>query len=167
MLLDVKSYPNPVLKKIAVEVKELTPDLLKLANDMIETMYEKKGVGLAAPQVGHSIRLIVMDCSDNRNSPMVFFNPVVKDGAGKVVDTEGCLSVPGVEAKVQRFAEITMTGLNEKGEAVAIPACELYSRCFQHEIDHLNGVLFIDRLSPIQKFKVRKLINDLETQAVS
>lgn len=167
MLLDVKSYPNPVLKKIATEVKEVTPELLQLANDMIETMYSKNGVGLAAPQVGHSIRLIVMDCSEERNKPMVFFNPIVKDGIGKVVESEGCLSVPGIEAKVQRFAEIIMTGLNEKGEAVALPACELYSRCFQHEIDHLNGVLFIDRLSPIQKFKVRKLISELETQAVS
>lgn len=167
MLLDVKSYPNPVLKKIATEVKEVTPELLQLASDMIETMYSKNGVGLAAPQVGQSVRLIVLDCSDERNKPLVFFNPVVKDGIGKVVESEGCLSVPGVEAKVQRFAEIIMTGLNEKGESVSIPACELYSRCFQHEIDHLNGVLFIDRLSPIQKFKVRKLISELEAVAVS
>jgi peptide deformylase len=166
MLLEIKTFPNPILKKIAEEVKVITPELVQLSKDMIETMYAKSGVGLAAPQIGKSIRLIVMDCSDERNKPVVFFNPVVKDGLGKMVDTEGCLSVPGVEAKVQRFAEIIMTGQNEKGEQVAIPACELYCRCFQHEIDHLNGVLFIDKLSPLQKFKVRKLIQDLEANPV-
>ena len=166
MLLEIKTFPNPILKKIAEEVKVITPELVQLSKDMIETMYAKSGVGLAAPQIGKSIRLIVMDCSDERNKPVVFFNPVVKDGLGKMVDTEGCLSVPGVEAKVQRFAEIIMTGQNEKGEQVAIPASELYCRCFQHEIDHLNGVLFIDKLSPLQKFKVRKLIQDLEANPV-
>lgn len=166
MLLEIKTYPNPVLKKVSKEVKEITPELVQLSKDMIETMYAKSGVGLAAPQIGESIRLIVMDCSEERNKPLVFFNPVVKDGIGKIIDTEGCLSVPGIEAKVQRFAEIIMTGKNEKGEEVAIPACELYSRCFQHEIDHLNGILFIDKLSPLQKFKVRKSIVELETKTV-
>lgn len=166
MILEIKTFPDPVLKKISKEVEVITPELVQLSKDMIETMYSRSGVGLAAPQIGVSIRLIVMDCSEERNKPLVFFNPVVKDGIGKVVDTEGCLSVPGIEAKVQRFAEIIMTGKNEKGEDIAINACELYSRCFQHEIDHLNGILFIDKLSPVQRFKVRKMIVELETKAV-
>lgn len=166
MILELKTYPNAILKKVAQEVQELTPELVQLSKDMLETMYHSRGVGLAAPQIGKSIRLIVMDCSENKSRPYVFFNPIVKDGLGKIIDVEGCLSVPGVEANVQRFEKITMTGRNENWEYVEISAEDLLGRCFQHELDHLNGVLFIDRLTPLQKFKVRKLLAELEAKVI-
>lgn len=158
MILEIKTYPNPVLKKIAEPVTSVTDALKELAENMVETMYEAHGVGLAAPQIGSSVRLIVMDCSDKRDDPKVFFNPVVQNGKGKIVDIEGCLSVPGVEAKVQRFENVMMTGLDINGKEISLPADGLWSRCFQHEIDHLEGILFIDRLSPLQRLKVKKHI---------
>ncbi|PCJ63401.1 MAG: peptide deformylase [Planctomycetota bacterium] len=166
MLLEIKTFPNKVLKKVSVEVEEVTPELKELASNMLETMYENKGVGLAAPQVGVSKRLIVLDCSENRDEPIVLFNPEIVKGIGKTIGTEGCLSIPDIEAKVQRFEKINIKGLNENGEETSYDAEELLSTCFQHEIDHLNGVLFVDKLSPVQKLKVKKLLAEMEAQAI-
>ncbi len=149
MIRPILTYPDPFLLAKAAPVARMDDNIRKLIDDMFETMYAASGVGLAAPQVGEGRRVIVVDVSpvEKEVSPMALVNPEVVARRGLVEATEGCLSVPGVEGVVARPEFVTVKGLNELGEAVRFEAGGLLARALQHEIDHLDGVLFIDRLS--------------------
>ena len=157
--LPIFTYPAPVLAQKAQPVAEITPEIAMLIEDMIETMYESYGVGLAAPQVGKSIRLITLDETGpkERKSPMVLINPEYLEQSGVKESEESCLSLPTFSCKVKRFETITVKGLDQKGEVIEIKAEGLLAIILQHEIDHLDGILFIDHISPLKReiFKKR------------
>ncbi len=149
MLRTILTYPDPFLSTKAARVARMDDDVRKLIDDMFETMYAAKGVGLAAPQIGEGRRVIVVDVSpvEKEIPPMALVNPEIVARRGVCEATEGCLSVPGVEGVVVRPEYVTVKGLNELGDPVNFEAGGLLARALQHEIDHLDGVLFIDRLS--------------------
>jgi len=150
MILELKHYPDPVLKKKAKKIKEFKEEDRKLIKDMIETMYKNKGIGLAASQVGISKRIIVFDVGQG---PKVFVNPEILKKQGREISEEGCLSVPGKFLKIKRYKEISVKALDENGKEFKIKADGLLSCCLQQEIDHLNGILILNRLSFWQKLK--------------
>lgn len=149
--LSILVYGNQTLRKRARPVTVVTPDLQRLADEMLESMYESNGIGLAAPQVGESVRLIVVDVSGGEGKekrPLVLFNPEILSSKGEAVAEEGCLSVPGVWADVTRPEIITLRAMNREGELFELKGIEgILARCIQHEIDHLEGVLFVDKIS--------------------
>jgi peptide deformylase len=156
--LSIVTYGSKVLRKRAEDVKAVSPALKRLADDMLDAMYAAQGVGLAAPQVGESVRLFVMDVSrdEKKKSPMVFFNPQIVSSSGKSTAEEGCLSIPDVWAEVTRPEIITVRALDREGKPFVIEnADELLARCIQHEYDHLEGVLFTDKISATDR-----LLND-------
>lgn len=168
-VLPILSYPDPRLRTIAVPVKEVDAEIKTLISDMIETMYAADGIGLAASQVDRHIQLIVMDLSENRDTPMVFINPkvtpLVED---KQPYEEGCLSVPDVYDKVERPNKVRIEALDADGEAIDEIAEGLLAVCIQHEMDHLNGVIFVDYLSRLKQTrardKVKKVLKIREKQ---
>jgi len=131
-----------VLRERAAEVKKITPNIEKLLDNMLDTLYDANGVGLAAPQIGVSKRVIVVDVGEG---PIELINPVILERKGEVVDIEGCLSIPGVSGEVRRAAYVRVKGLNRRGERVEVEGEGLLARALQHEIDHLDGILFIDK----------------------
>lgn len=141
--LPIVTVGDPVLEERAVEVPKITKKIAKLIDDMLDTMYDADGVGLAAPQVGVSQRIIVIDVGDG---PVVLVNPVMVKADGEDIDVEGCLSIPERWVYVKRATEVEVTGLNEKGKQVRIKADGYFARALQHEIDHLDGVLMLDRM---------------------
>lgn len=170
--LEIFKFPAPVLKKIALPVTKFDQELATLAKNMLFTMYHAPGVGLAAPQVGASIRMFVLDIwyerekitlADNSEeyrlsefSPNVFINPVFKVKDGELIHEEGCLSLPGVYEDVKRSANVTMEYQDLNGEFHTIEADELLSVCLQHENDHLDGIVFIERLSLLKRQFIQK-----------
>lgn len=170
--LDIHTYPAPILKKIAEPVTEFNDELHTLIKNMFFTMYHAPGIGLAAPQVGASIRLFVLDIWFDREKvtladgteeyrlsefcPMVFINPVFKNQSGEVIHEEGCLSVPGIYEDVKRAELVTVEYLDMFGEKHELDADELLSVCLQHENDHLDGIVFIERLSFLKKQLLEK-----------
>ncbi len=158
-LLEIRKYPDEVLKRKAALVVSVDGDLQRLIDDMVETMYAAPGIGLAAPQVGASIRLIVVDVSiREENQPLlILINPAIVDAEGLVEYEEGCLSVPQYLASVKRAERVVVKALDRHGKPLQIEGTGLLSRALQHEIDHLDGVLFVDRLSSIKRefFKKR------------
>ena len=157
-VLRIYHYPEPVLRQKAEPVATFDEDLTRLAADMAETMYAAPGVGLAAPQVGVSRRLLVIDCAREGEPPALItaVNPEIIAREGEVYEEEGCLSVPGYYAKVARSARVRVRYLDVAGEQVEREVDGLLAVAFQHEIDHLNGVLFIDHLSPLKRGIFRK-----------
>ena len=157
-LRKILHYPDPVLKQKAVPVTEFDAELKQLAEDMVETMYAAPGVGLAAPQVGVLQRLIVLDCSakDEPADLLIAVNPEVLSGEGESLEEEGCLSVPGYWACVKRQANVTMRYQDLDGNPCEREAEGLLAVGIQHEIDHLDGVLFVDRLSPLKRSMFKK-----------
>ena len=157
-LLRIRHYPDPVLKQKAERVTSFDGELRRLAGDMLETMYAAPGVGLAAPQVGVSQRLIVVDCSpkDAPQGPLVAVNPEIIDGEGECCEEEGCLSVPEYYAKVMRQERVQVRFQELDGTPRELSAEGLWAVCFQHEIDHLDGILFVDHLSPLKRSLFRK-----------
>lgn len=141
--LEIVTIGHPVLETKATEVTKITKKTVKLVNDMLDTMYAANGVGLAAPQVGVSERIIVLDVGDG---PIVLINPVLTTAEGEEIDVEGCLSVPERWVYVKRATQVVVTGLNEKGKSVRIQADGLLARALQHEIDHLDGVLMVTKM---------------------
>ncbi|AGA70154.1 peptide deformylase [Desulfitobacterium dichloroeliminans LMG P-21439] len=133
---------SDVLREKAVPVKEITPNIVKLLDNMLDTLYDAEGVGLAAPQVGVSKRVVVVDVGDG---PIELINPVFLETEGEDIDDEGCLSIPGVTGQVKRAAKVKVEALNRKGELQVIEGTGLLARCLQHEVDHLEGVLFVDK----------------------
>ena len=156
-VLNVRRYGDPVLRRRANPVDAVTPDIRRLANDMIDTMYDEVGIGLAAPQVGVSVRLMVVGDEEGRGA-QVLVNPAITDQGGTVTAEEGCLSLPGIFAQVTRSEWVTLEAQDLEGKPVAITARGLRSRVFQHEIDHLDGVLFIDRLEPVLRDRIKRRI---------
>jgi peptide deformylase len=179
--LEIFKFPAPILKKIAVPVTVFNSELEELVKDMLFTMYHAPGIGLAAPQVGKSIRLFVLDIWFDREkvtladgtekyrlsnfNPHVFINPVFKNRTGEIIHEEGCLSLPGVFEDVKRSELVTMEYQDLKGETHTIEADELLSVCLQHENDHLDGVVFIERLSLLKRQFIQKKF--LKTQKKS
>lgn len=158
MILEIKKYPDPFLKKRAELVKEVGDKERELIKNMLQTLYAVKGVGLAAPQVGVLKRIIVVDVG---KGPQVFINPeILEKKGGKEISEEGCLSVPKVFLKIKRWKEIKVKAQDENGKEFEIRATGLLSHCLQQEIDHLNGISVLDRLSFWQKLwrKIKKSI---------
>ena len=139
----VRVFGDPVLRKVAADVTDIDGKLAKLADDMLQTMYDEPGLGLAAPQVGVQRRFFVYDLGDD---PRILINPVIQESDGEWVYEEGCLSVPGLYWEIVRPKEVHITGYDLDGNEVSIEADELEARLFQHELDHLDGVLLVDRL---------------------
>ena len=166
-VLEIKRYPDEVLKKKALPVERVDDSLRSLIDDMIETMYAAPGVGLAAPQIGVSKRLIVIDVStrEEKSPLIVLVNPQIIEADGFVEFEEGCLSVPEYIAVITRAERTVVKGLDRKGAPVEIEGTGLLARALQHEIDHLDGVLFIDRMSSIKreffKKRYRKSLREL------
>ncbi|GAB6050568.1 peptide deformylase [Hydrogenophilus islandicus] len=154
-LLPILHYPDPRLHRKAEPITEITPEIRQLAADMAETMYEAPGIGLAATQVNVLKRLIVVDVSDTRDQLLTLINPEILAKEGEVVSEEGCLSVPGIYEKVKRSERVTVRALNLEGETVEIAAEGLLAVCLQHEIDHLDGKVFVDYLSPLKQSRVK------------
>lgn len=148
MILAMLKFPSPFLKKKAKAVKKVTPEIAKLMDDMLGTMRSAPGVGLAAPQVGKSIRVIVAELSLPEKGPITLqlANPKVLKKSGNQTFTEGCLSLPGVEAPVERASHVLVKALDRNGKSVEVAADGLLATILQHEIDHLDGLLFIDRV---------------------
>jgi peptide deformylase len=173
-ILEVLKFPDPRLRKKGVAVKSVTPELKTLAQDMLETMYSFNGIGLAAAQVAKQVRLIVLDTRPRENGrykiedltelekavaqPLVIFNPVITKKEGKTTYDEGCLSVPTYFETVERFNLIEVTGLDIDGKPLKFSTDGLLAICIQHEIDHIDGKLFIDRLSPVKSMRIKNKI---------
>jgi peptide deformylase len=165
MVLKILKYGEPVLERSSGEITDFdTPDLNQLIEDMFETMYAAKGVGLAAPQVGISKRLTVIDISvgEDETKKLVLINPEIVTREGAQVGEEGCLSIPGFREPVTRAQKVTIKAFNQKGEPLELAGEELLARAFQHEIDHLNGKLFINHLSSLKRDIIRRKIKKLQ-----
>ena len=163
-LLNILEYPDPRLRTIAAEVETFGPDLQKFCDDLLETMYEAPGIGLAATQVDVHQRIIAVDVSENRNEPHIFVNPQLTLHGELQVGEEGCLSVPGIYEQVQRAERITVNAKNPKGEAFSLDAEGLLAVCIQHECDHLEGKLFVDYLSNLKRNRIRKKLQKQQKQ---
>jgi peptide deformylase len=159
-VLPIRTFGDPVLREPARPVEEFDEALRRLAEDMITTMHEAPGVGLAAPQVGRALRLIVFDVGDEDQGARALANPTLRDEWGEEVAEEGCLSIPGLYYPVRRAAKVWAEGLDLAGHAVTIHGEELLARVLQHEVDHLNGVLFIDRLEAEHRSEAMAAIRD-------
>ena len=156
-VLSVRKYGDPVLRRRAKPVEAVTPEIRRTIADMIDTMYDEVGLGLAAPQVGISLRLMVVGDEDGREA-RALINPVIAEQGGEIVAEEGCLSIPGVFAPVRRAEWVRLEAQDEQGHPVSITARGLRARVFQHEMDHLDGVLFIDRLDPVTRDRIKRRI---------
>jgi peptide deformylase len=152
-LKTIRYLGDPVLKRRAAEVETVDDEIRTLIGDMLETMYEGAGVGLAAPQVGVPVRIIVLDGDSERYSEtsIAIVNPEITWHQGEVEEEEGCLSIPEIRERVKRWAEVKVKGLDVEGREIEFKAAGLLSRAIQHEIDHLNGILFIDRVSSLKR----------------
>jgi peptide deformylase len=156
-ILKVRRYGDPVLRRRARPVESVTPELRTTIEDMIETMYDEVGIGLAAPQVGIPLRLMVVGAENGRGAEALI-NPVIVDQGGSVTAEEGCLSLPGIFAPVTRAEWVRLEAQNLDGGPVSLSARGLRARVFQHEMDHLDGVLFIDRLDPMARDRIKRRI---------
>lgn len=160
----IVKYPDPVLAKAGAPVTVFDASLKKLVEEMFESMYAAQGIGLAAPQIGLSQRLTVIDTSFKKEPKdrLVLINPEIVETEGKQFEEEGCLSLPEIREKVQRAARVKVKAQNEKGEWFEVEGTELLARALQHEIDHLNGVLFIDHLSRLKRELVLRKIRKMQ-----
>lgn len=161
-LLPILRFPDPRLKKVAAPVVRVDDSIRKLAADMAETMYEAPGIGLAATQVDVHKRVVVIDVSEEKSELRVFINPVLSHCDGLQVGEEGCLSVPGIYDKVERAEQVTVDYLDLDGQAQSLRAEGLLAVCLQHEVDHLNGKVFVDHLSSLKQTRIK---NKLAKQA--
>lgn len=155
-VLTVLHYPDERLRTVAQAVPAVTAEIKQLVKDMLDTMYDENGIGLAATQVNVHKRVVVIDISENRDEPMIFINPEIIAKSGDTEYEEGCLSVPQSYAKVERAAAVTVKAQNEKGDWFELQAEGLLAICLQHELDHLVGKLFIDYLSPLKRDRIKK-----------
>ena len=156
-ILEIKEYGDPVLREKALPVEEVTPEILNLIKDMAETMYTASGVGLAASQVGVPKRIILVDGEED--GLIVLINPMIVKSEGEIVAEEGCLSVPDIYSQVKRSVKVTVKALNQNGDPIEITKEDLTARALQHEIDHLDGILFIDRIGRMER---KMLLNKLK-----
>jgi len=167
-LLDILIHPDPRLKKVCAPVADITPALQKLADDMLQTMYSAPGIGLAAPQVGEMKRLVVLDCIKEEGAaprPLAMFNPQITWVSDETnVYEEGCLSIPEQYADVERPAEVRVSWLDRDGKLQEEQFDGLWSTCVQHEIDHLDGKLFIDYLRPLKRQMITRRMVKLKRE---
>ncbi|HET9338890.1 MAG TPA: peptide deformylase [Casimicrobiaceae bacterium] len=154
MLLPILEYPDPRLRKVAARVGTVTPDIQRLVRDMAETMYAAPGIGLAATQVDVHKRVIVLDISDTRDELRVFIDPEILSAEGEAECEEGCLSVPGYYEKVTRAAKVRVRATGADGKRYELDAEGLLAVCIQHEMDHLEGKVFVDYLSPLKRARL-------------
>lgn len=154
-ILDILNYPDPRLHTVAKPVKAVDATILRLINDMAETMYDAPGIGLAATQVNQHIQLIVIDTSETKDDLLVFINPKIIAKSGEQDYQEGCLSVPGVYEEVTRAEKITVEALGRDGQLFKLDAEGLLSVCIQHEMDHLLGKVFVEYLSPLKRSRIK------------
>jgi peptide deformylase len=179
MILEIVNYPAPVLRQSGERIEEVTEEIRELAEDMLETMYEAQGVGLAAQQVGRPIQLAIVDVSHDEDCvtycrvngedtelseicPLVFVNPEVKPRGDKETESEGCLSFPDLRSDITRKGEVLIKVETLDGESLTIETDGLFARAIQHEVDHLFGKLFIDRMSSARKLAVRKQLKAMQ-----
>ena len=155
-VLNVRRYGDPILRQKAQPVEAITPEIRKTLTDMLETMYYQVGIGLAAPQVGVSLRIILVD--DGPRGPRALLNPAIVDQRGSVRGEEGCLSIPGFFGDVERSEWVRVEAMDAEGRPLSFEAKGLQARVIQHELDHLDGVLFIDRLPPVTRDRMKKKI---------
>ena len=155
-VLSMRRYGDPILRLQAAPVAAVTPEIKTLIADMAETMWHQVGIGLAAPQIGVSLRIFVMD--DGKRGARAIVNPVVTERGGVVKEEEGCLSLPGIFADVERSKSLRIEGLDGEGQPISFEAQGLQAKIIQHELDHLDGVLFIDRLPPVTRDRIKKKI---------
>ena len=156
MILEILKYPDKRLRTVAKPVENVNSEIKKQVKDMFETMYDAPGIGLAATQVNFHQRLIVVDVSEECNEPICLINPEIIEKNGEIEWEEGCLSVPNYYESVKRANEIKVSALNELGQSFEIEASEMLAVCIQHEIDHLNGILFVDHLSNLKQKRLKK-----------
>jgi len=155
-ILTVLRFPDERLRTKATPVAEVNDEIRRIVNDMFETMYAENGVGLAATQVDIHKRIVVIDVSENKESPYVLINPeIIEKSEDTVVNEEGCLSVPGCYAKVNRHTKVKVKALDVDGNEFTLDGEELLGICIQHELDHLAGVLFVDYLSPLKRQRIK------------
>ncbi len=160
-ILSILEFPDPRLRTVAKSVAVVDKAIESLVDDMLETMYEAHGVGLAATQVDIHKRIIVIDTSEDKNNPICLINPEIIEQMGEEESDEGCLSVPGIFEPVQRAEEVKVTALDKKGKSFEIEASGLLAVCIQHEMDHLQGKLFVDYLSPLKRQRIKKKMDKL------
>jgi peptide deformylase len=154
--LAMRRYGDPLLRRPARPVGAVTPEIRRIALDMVDTMWREVGIGLAAPQVGIPLRIFVMD--DRRGGARVLIDPVIEEGRGTVRAEEGCLSLPGIFADVERSQWVRVAAVDAEGQPLQLTAEGLEARIIQHELDHLDGVLFIDRLPPVTRDRIKRRI---------
>jgi len=163
-LLNVLRYPDERLRTVAEPVTDFNASLQQQIDDMFETMYTEKGIGLAATQVDFHKQLIVMDLQDDVERPRVFINPQIIRSSGDFCNEEGCLSVPGIYAKVDRAEFVTVKSLDRDGNEFTVEADGLFAICIQHEMDHLKGKLFVDYLSSLKRQRIRQKLEKAARQ---
>ncbi|PVZ68177.1 peptide deformylase [Pelagibaculum spongiae] len=159
--LNILHYPDARLRTVAKPVKTVNDEIRQLVDDMFETMYDAPGIGLAASQVDQHIRLMVIDISEDKSEPLVFINPEILETRGIEEMDEGCLSVPGYYETVQRADWVKVRALDRNGEEFTIETGDMLAVCIQHEIDHLDGKLFVDYLSRLKQSRIRKKLEKL------
>ena len=164
-LLHILEYPHPGLREKARPIDKIDNGITQLAQDMLETMYHAPGIGLAATQVDVAKQLIVIDVSEDNDSPMIIINPEITAADGHQTYEEGCLSFPGVYAKVERANQITLAYKDIDGNDQVLEADGLLAICVQHEMDHLQGKVFVDYLSPLKRNRIRKTLEKRQRQA--
>ncbi|WP_240127781.1 peptide deformylase [Proteus mirabilis] len=156
-VLTLLRFPDERLRKVATPVEKVDDEIRTLIDDMIETMYAERGIGLAAPQVNVSKRIVVIDVSENRDQPIALINPEIISTEDEIMDMmDGCLSIPDSFAPTQRFRYLKVKALDRNGDEIELEAADLFAGCIQHELDHLNGKLFIDHLSPLKRQRIEK-----------
>ncbi len=156
MLLPILHYPDKRLRTVAKAVETVDDSTRALVKDMFETMYDAPGIGLAATQINHHQRIIVIDTSEDKSQPICLINPEIIEKDGEIDWDEGCLSVPNYYDCVKRANQIKVSALNEQGERFELEATELLAVCIQHEIDHLDGILFVDHLSKLKQRRLKE-----------
>ncbi|WP_158135511.1 peptide deformylase [Photobacterium damselae] len=161
-LLPILTFPDDRLRTIAQPVDKVDAEIQQIVDDMLETMYHEEGVGLAATQVNIHRRIVVIDTSSTRDQPMVLINPEITATSGDDGIEEGCLSVPGSRAYIPRAAEVSVTALDRDGQSYRFEADGLLAICVQHELDHLNGKLFVDYLSPLKRQRIKQKLEKLQ-----
>lgn len=162
--LEILEFPDPRLRTVAKPVTEVSSKIVDMADRMLETMYQAPGIGLAATQVNFHQRLIVVDVSENQDEPLILINPTIVASEGEIETNEGCLSIPGFYEPVNRFEKIQLEAIGRDGEPFTLEAEDLLAVCIQHEMDHLEGKLFVDYLSNAKRQLIRKKLQKIQKQ---
>lgn len=162
--LDLVLFPDEGLREVCQPINEMSDDIDRLIDDMFYTMYEAPGIGLAAPQIAVQQRVVVVDVSEEKNQPMALINPEIVRSAGQITWEEGCLSLPGIYANVTRPSDILVRAMDRDGKRIEFEAHDLLAVCIQHEIDHLNGKLFVDHLSGLKRTRILQKYKKLQAE---